>query len=74
MDEDNTTDEVVGSILFDIKEIIDRFKKKEDLIFEWKNVYGSPLEGMYDGFNQTVKAEMNDNPEMASNWKGRVLI
>lgn len=74
MDEDNTCDEVVGSIHFDIKEIIERFKNKQAPIFEWKNIYGSPLEGAMDIFNSQVKDEMNDNPEVASFWKGRVLI
>lgn len=74
MDEDNTCDEVVGSIHFDIKEIIDRYKNKQAPIFEWKNVYGSPLEGMTDFFNAAARDEMDDFPDLASFWKGRVLI
>lgn len=74
MDEDATADEVCGSIIFDIKEIIDRHKANKPPLFEWKNVYGSPLEGLTDIYNQTVKEEMNENPEAASFWKGRVLI
>ncbi len=37
--------------------------------FDWKNIYGSPLN--CSGQN-TVK--MNLNPEIASFWKGRILM
>jgi len=36
----------------------------------WKNVYGSPLNQK----NSKNKEAMNNNPEMASTWKGRVLF
>jgi len=38
--------------------------------FMWRNVYGSPI----NQSNSEHKREMNDNPEAASNWKGRVLV
>ena len=40
MDEDDVHDEVVGSLLFDVKEILEN---KYDGKFIWKNIYGSPL-------------------------------
>lgn len=40
MDRDDMNDEVVGSLLFNIQDIVDgKFKNK----FFWKNIYGSPL-------------------------------
>jgi len=34
------------------------------------NIYGSPLK-----FSSTAgSTKMNDNPEIASNWKGRILV
>ena len=35
----------------------------------WKNLYGSPL-----GVSGENTNKMNDNPELASTWKGRTLI
>ena len=67
MDEDMTGDEVVGSILLDKKDILDgKYKGK----YVWKNIYGSPMNMK----NSKAKREMNENPEIASNWKGRVLL
>lgn len=68
-------DEVVGSILFDLRDCIDdpkiRGKSRKNLngkIF-WKNIYGSPL-----GCTGANVNMMNLNPEIASTWKGRVLM
>jgi hypothetical protein len=38
--------------------------------FSWKSFYGSPL----NQANSKAKEEMNRNPDLASNWKGRILI
>ncbi len=59
-----------GSIFFNLKEIVHNALKNnfEDVIF-WKNIYGSPL-GTHGG--QTLI--MNNNPELGSTWKGRVLM
>jgi len=37
--------------------------------FFWKNVYGAPL----DKSNKAADM-MNENPEMGSLWKGRILM
>ena len=67
MDEDKFVDEIVGSIVFDINHIING--KYDDKIF-WKNIIGCPM-----GQNpSSAKSEMNNNPELASFWKGRVLL
>jgi len=36
----------------------------------WMNIYGSPMNQP----NSESKRMMNENPELASNWKGRVLM
>jgi hypothetical protein len=47
MDKDDVFDEIVGSLLFDLKQIIEDSKKLKDTgktpPFIWKNVYGSPV-------------------------------
>lgn len=38
-------------------------------MYDWKNVYGSPLD-----VSGKVTKRMNENPEIASLWKGRILM
>lgn len=64
-DENKLKDELVGSLLFNLKDCIGPRNGK----YFWKNVYGSPLD--VSGENTKM---MNTNPEYASNWKGRILI
>ena len=64
-DEDTVCDEIVGSIVLHAKNIIG---PKNGLYF-WKNVYGAPV----DIGGSHAKA-MNENPEMGSFWKGRILM
>lgn len=64
-DQDAIADEIVGSLLFNIKEVIG---SKNGQYF-WKNIYGSPL-----GCSGANTDEMNANPEVASTWKGRILM
>lgn len=67
MDQDLVKDEVVGSILFNLKDCI----KDGKLVgkFFWKNIYGAPVDK--SGANTDL---MNSNPEVASTWKGRILM
>ena len=37
--------------------------------FFWKNVYGAPMDK-----SNTAAENMNENPEMGSLWKGRILM
>ena len=67
MDSDDITDETCGSLQFDLKDIIEG---KGNGKFVWKNVYGSPM----NLSNSAAKRAMNDNPELASFWKGRILM
>lgn len=64
-DEDNIKDEIVGSMFFSLKECIE----KRNGLFFWKNIYGSPLGKSGDNTDK-----MNNNPELASTWKGRILM
>lgn len=64
-DEDKLADEIVGSLLFNLKDCIG---SKNGTYF-WKNVYGSPLGCSGDNTNT-----MNANPDLGSTWKGRILI
>lgn len=64
-DEDNIKDEIVGSMIFNIKECIE----SKNGTFFWKNIYGSPL-----GKSGENTDRMNNNPELASTWKGRILM
>ena len=46
MDRDDVFDETVGSLFFDLNEIIEEFKTQGDNykpVFQWKNIYGSPM-------------------------------
>ena len=70
MDEDIGKDEVVGSLMFNLKDIIENFHMNIEPQFAWKNIYGSPMNQK----DTIYKEEMNENPELASNWKGRVLM
>jgi hypothetical protein len=65
MDEDVVKDELVGSIHFNVKEVIEKYNGK----MNWKNVYGCP-----EGVSGHNSDKMNANPEIASWWKGRVLV
>jgi hypothetical protein len=66
-DENKVSDELVGSLKFSIKEMTKA--TSEAPVYRWVNVYGAPL-GV-SGDNTDI---MNNNPEMATQWKGRILV
>lgn len=55
----------MGSIIFSLKECIN---KKNGLFF-WKNIYGAPIDRSGDNTDK-----MNNNPDLGSTWKGRILM
>jgi hypothetical protein len=55
-------------MLFNLKECIAAMEKYKGSCF-WKNIYGSPID--CSGSNTDM---MNENPEIASTWKGRILM
>ena len=57
--------ELVGSMVFNIKDIL----ACPGPTFNWINIYGAPP----DKSGQNTD-KMKNNPELASTWKGRVLV
>ena len=77
MDDDIDGDEMVGSILFDIQDVVDGKVNAHGVAKGamhpppyWKNIYGSPM----NLSNSSEKKHMNMDPDCASNWKGRILM
>lgn len=71
-DEDAINDELIGAIHFELKDIVDDangVKGKFNGMYDWKNIYGAPLKCSGKNTNK-----MNLNPEIASFWKGRILV
>lgn len=71
-DYDLTSDELIGAMNFDMKDILPDAKGnkgKMDGVYDWKNVKGAPL-----GVSGKISDAMNQNPEIASLWKGRILV
>jgi hypothetical protein len=69
MDEDDIgSDEMAATMSFKTKDIIENNSGLNGQFF-WKNLYGSPM----NQSNSKEKREMNENPDVASHWKGRVL-
>ena len=68
MDEDQLEDEMAATIRLKTKTLIE--SKYMHGQFTWKNFYGSPL----NQSGSDIKKEMNLMPEVATTWKGRVLI
>ena len=66
-DDDIGSDEMVGTLQFKTKDILEG-KYGDKLV--WKNIYGSPLNQK----GSKYKTLMNEHPEYASQWKGRVLL
>jgi hypothetical protein len=70
-DDDLSGDEIVGSIHFELKDIVPDANEVAGRLhgkFDWKNIYGSPLK-----VRGKMTDKMNENPEIASFWKGRIL-
>lgn len=61
----STEDDMVGSFSFDWNKIL----KNEFKDFFWINIYGGP-----DNINNDYSKLMNTVTEIASNWRGRVLM
>jgi hypothetical protein len=75
-DEDKLKDEIVGSMNFSLKKLITESAGAQgdlignpDGVLKWHNLYGSPL-----GCSGGNTDQMNEYPEVASTWKGRILI
>lgn len=64
-DEDTLSDDKIGAFNLNSKDIIDGQNGK----YFWKNIYGAPM-----GVKGKACDDMNDNPDNASFWKGRILM
>jgi hypothetical protein len=60
----------IGSIIFELKNIEKEFGKIPGGKFQWRRIYGAPI----DSKNATAKKKMNEDPDTASAWHGRVLV
>ena len=69
-DEDLLTgDDGIGSIMFSVKDIISNYDGPGNDVLLWKNIYGAPA----TRDNEFAKL-MNENEDLRSDWKGRVLL
>lgn len=65
-------DELIGCMHIELRDILpDRNGKPGRLkdAYDWKQIYGAPR-----GVSGDVTKAMNNNPEIASLWKGRILM
>lgn len=67
-DENKLKNEMVGSLEFSFKQIVANGSGENGILI-WKNLYGSPI-----GCSGENTDMMNEDNEMASNWKGRILM
>ena len=67
-DKDSVKDEIVGSMFFSLKQLINNASTEEGFL-KWYNLFGSPL-----GCSGDNTDKMNNYPEFASTWKGRILM
>ena len=67
-DSNLTGDVKVGSLLFSAKQLISE-GEKEGGFFIWRNMNGAPIEN-----NNEHADKMNESPDLASDWKGFVLL
>ena len=71
-DEDVVSDELIGALNYMIKDIVPDSKGNPGRLngsFDWKNIYGAPLNCSGPNVDK-----MNETPECASFWKGRILV
>ena len=63
-----SSDSHIGSLILSAKQLVAE-GSKEGGFFVWKSLYGSPAEATGEAADA-----MNKNPDIASDWKGRVLL
>jgi len=68
-DEDQASNDVVGSMSFDIKKIIELGIENGEFPWLWKDIYSAP-----SGCSGKYTDEMDAIPEIASAWRGRILM
>jgi hypothetical protein len=71
-DKDNYNDQLIGTLSIALQDLISDThitKSKLNRKYCWKNIYGSPSD-----CKGSTGEKMNLNPEIASLWKGRILM
>lgn len=72
-DKDSFVDELVATTELNIKSMIkydqSNTNVKGKAQCKWINLYGAPIDR-----SGSVTDEMNKNPDVASNWKGRIVV
>ena len=70
-DEGTISDTIIGSLVFSVKKMIRTCEDPEysNGMFLWRDIYGAP-----PGYDGEAAEEMNHNPEIATFWKGKVLL
>lgn len=63
-----SSDSHIGSILLSVKQLV-ALGSQPGGFFIWKNLYGAPQ----DNTGKAADA-MNENPDIASDWKGQILM
>jgi hypothetical protein len=67
-DSDTTSDDIIGSMSFELNKILDRCDT-DDCKWKWKDIYGAAPD--VGGKHTDL---MNSFPEYASHWRGRILM
>ena len=68
LDSDTLSSETVGSMFFSLKNLV-KLGSKVGGHYYWQNLYGAPKTGSGE-----AASKMNENPECASAWMGRILM
>lgn len=68
-DQDQASKEIVGTINFNLEDYVKIAESGGDFPFFWKDIYGAPLKVSGDDTDK-----MNQDPDYASFWKGRILM
>jgi len=68
-DSDTAADDTVGSMAFELHEILREAKRTHQFPWFWKDIYGAAPD-----VSGTHTDEMNKVPEYASHWRGRILM
>jgi len=68
MDEDILNDDIAGSMYFSLKKLMEK-GSVDGGCYYWQNLYGAPPDE-----TGHMSDMMNNNPEFASTWKGRILM
>jgi hypothetical protein len=54
-------------MFFSVKKLIEQGSNGGQ--FYWQNIYGGPID-----YSDKVATDMNNNPELGSTWKGKILM